>query len=37
MWDVCFRKKIVRGIHDMNRLADIAKVRPLEIISWSLG
>ena len=37
VWEVCFRKKIARGIHDMNRLAETIKVRPLEIISWSLG
>lgn len=33
VWEVCFRKKTARGIHDMNRLAETIKVRPLEIIS----
>ena len=37
MWEVCFRKKIARGIHDMDRLADTVKVRPLEIIFGIIG
>ena len=37
VWEVCFRKKVTRCIHDMNILAGTIKVRPLEIISWSLG